>query len=62
MKGLVEPWQFPYFCEFDQAITSVLFMELVIAVENAGPMVVATIKKEFVFYTEIATLYSVNAI
>ena len=42
MKGLVEPWQFPFFCEFDQAITSVLFMELVIAVENAGPMVLSS--------------------
>ena len=42
MKGLVEDWQFPFFCDFDCNVTAELFIDLIIAVENAGPMVLSS--------------------
>ena len=42
VQGLVEKWQYPFFCEFDCKITKDLYMQLICTLEDAGLEVVSS--------------------
>ena len=44
MRGLYEPWIFPYFVAFDQPMTKALYHEIIVDIEDAGAMVMCSTK------------------